>query len=206
MNYICGGKGRENMTRRDLMRLFVRLFGLMILVGVVLELQLGISIFVQVARSPAGDVFHSLQADVFSRVAGYIGSLVPYAIAGICFLFWSGRVVDSASLAPGESVESADLRDVEIILVAVLGLYLLADGFAELCRSAIQGLSDLFRGRQLSVIWGMQTIFIAQASVKLILGIFLVLGRGGVVAVLHRVHAWVRKWRAWPDEAPLSEG
>jgi hypothetical protein len=190
------------MTRHDLIRLFVRLLGLMLLVFVVLEVPLRIQMLLQV-WDPANVAYH-IQG-LFFRVVGNIVALVPYAIAGICFLWWSGRVVDGASLAPGEAVESSDLRNIEIVLVAVLGLYLLVEGLAQLCRSLIEGLSDLFQGRQPSVIWGMQSIFIVQASAKLAIGSLLVLRRGGAVAVLHRVHAWVRKWRAWPAEAPLSE-
>src|SRR5208337_5161472 len=46
-------------------------------------------------------------------------------------LWWSGRIVDGASHAPGEgeAVAATDSRSIEISLVAVLGLYLLADGF-----------------------------------------------------------------------------
>ena len=186
------------------MRLFVRLLGLMLLVGVVLQLPLSIRMLVQV--SDPASVAHQVKG-LFLGVVGYVGAMVPYAIAGICFLWRSGRVVDSASLAPGEgeAVGSSDLRNIEIILVAILGLYLLVEGLAELCRSLIEGLGNLLGGRQPSVIWGMQSVFIVQASAKLAVGSLLVLRRTGAVAVLHRVHAWVRKWRAWPDEAPLSE-
>jgi hypothetical protein len=177
----------------------------MILVNVVLYLQWDILMLVQTARW--SEVYLLEPAAVFfSRVVIHIGSLVPYAIAGICFLWWSGHDVDSVSLTPreGDAVESADLRNMEIVFVAALGLYLLADGFAVLCSSVIEGLSDLFRDFPLSILISrIETI--VQALVKLTLGFFLVFGRAGFVAVLHRVHAWVRRWRAWPEEVPLSE-
>jgi hypothetical protein len=196
------GKGKANMTRYDLMRLFVRLLGLMLLVSVVFDVQLSIRILMQ-ALDPAG-IAYQVQG-MFFRVVGNIVAFVPYIGVGICFLWFSGRVVDSASLAPGEAVESSDLRNMEIVLAAVLGLYLLAEGLAELCRLLIESVGHLLQGHQPSVIWGMQSIFAVQALVKLAIGSLLVLRRGGLVAVLHRVQAWVRKWRAWPDEAPLSE-
>ena len=91
----------------------------------------------------------------------------------------------------------------------MLGLYFVADGFAELCRWSIrQGLrypvsgpsseTPLWMRIQLwSTVW--EIAFFVEALVKLIIGILLVLGRGGTVAVRRRVHAWVRKLRTWPD-------
>jgi len=188
------------MTRLDLTRLFLRIFGLMILLNAVLGLQLRIYIFfAQRAAWDAAGAIYSLRSVVFNAVSS-VGALVPYAIVGLGFLWFSGRIVDRASLAPGEgeAVQAADLRNMEISLVAALGLYVLADGFAELCRCFSQGVSHAARGAPPSVIWNMEIAFVVQAFVKLTLGVLLVLRREGVVAVLHRVHAWVRKWRAWP--------
>ena len=189
------------MTRLDLTRLFVRIFGLMILLNVVLGLQWSIYIFVvQRAGWDAAGAIYTLRSVVFNAVSS-VGALVPYAIVGLGFLWFSGRIVDSASLAPGEgeAVEAADLQNMELSLVAVLGLYVLAEGFAELCRCFSQGVSHAARGEPPSVTWNTEIAFVVEAFVKLTLGALLVLRREGAVAVLHRVHAWVRKWRAWPD-------
>jgi hypothetical protein len=133
---------------------------------------------------------------------------VPYAIVGLCFIWWSGRIVDRSSLAPGqgEAVDAIGLRSIEISLVAVLGLYLLADGFAGLCGIFSEGLLQQGRNPP-SVTWVWQLAYpsLGEPLVKLVLGVLLVLRRGGVVAVLHRLRAWVRRWRAYPGEAPLSE-
>jgi hypothetical protein len=184
------------------------MIGLMILVNVVLGLYWSIYAFAQrIAFWNAAGAFYTLQAVVFSALS-YIVSWVPYAIAGLCFLWWSGRIVDRASLAPGEgeAVDATGLRSMEISLVAVLGLYLLADGFADLFGVFAQGLSYQ-GGRSPSVIWIWQNAipWIMRPLAKLALGALLVLRRGGVVAALHRVRAWVRKWRAYPGEEPLSE-
>src|SRR5216684_1631777 len=192
------------LTRRDLTRLLVRIFGLIILVSAVVGLPLSIYRFV-VHLSGALDGARAIYTwqDVAFIGASYFGPFVAYTAGSLCFLWWSGRIIDRASLAPerGESeapVESTDLRNIEITLVAVLGLYFLADGLAELCRVSFgQGLRYSLAGR-LSVFWNVEIAFIVEALVKLIIGISLVLGRGGTVAVLRGVHLWVRKMRTWP--------
>lgn len=198
------------MTRRDLTRLFVRVFGLFILVSAVVWLPLSTERFiVELSALEAGYFVYTWQT-VALRGASHFGPFVTYAAVGLCCLWWSGRIVDRVSIAPdqGEVVESTDLRNIEISLVAVLGLYFLADGFAELCRWSIsQILSYPVSGpitrdwlsimRNWLLIWDIP--FIVQALVELIIGILLVLGRGGTVAVRRRIHAWVRKLRTWPD-------
>jgi flagellar biosynthesis protein FlhB len=199
--YGLAAKIGANMTRLDLTRLFVRIFGLMILLNVVLGLQLSIYIFSfnQASWDAAGAIY-TLRSVVFNAVSS-IGALVPYAIVGLGFLWFGGRIVDGVRLAPkeGEAVESADLRNMEISLIVMLGLYILADGFAELCRCFSQGVSHAVRGEPRSVIWNAEVGFVVQGIVKLTLGALFVLRREGAVAVLHRIYAWVRKWRAWPD-------
>src|SRR5258708_3796999 len=127
------------LTRRDLTRLLVRIFGLIILASAVVGLPLSINRFVvYLSVLDGARAVYSWQ-DVVLVGSSYLGQLVIYAAVGLCFLWWSGRIIDRASLAPerGENeavVESTDLRNIEISVVAVLGLYFVADGLAELCR------------------------------------------------------------------------
>ena len=130
-----------------------------------------------------------------------LGPFAIQAAVGLCFLWCSGRIVDKVSLAPEKDgiVEAADLRNIEITLVAVLGLYFIADGVAELIRSSLIWGIRYSESGSLSATWNGYISVFVEPLVKLIIGIMLVLGRGGSVAVRHRVHAWVRKWRTWPD-------
>ena len=88
----------------------------------------------------------------------------------------------------------------------MIGLYFLADGFAELCRFTFsQGFSYALDGSAtLKSIWtgmtGFQVSALLQIMVKLTIGAALVLGRGATVATLHQARYWVKKWRAWPNE------
>jgi hypothetical protein len=192
------------LTRRDLTRLLVRIFGLIILASAVVGLPLSINTFaIQLSVWDAGRAIYTWQDVAFVGVS-YFGPFVAYTAVGLCFLWWSGRITERASLAPeqGESdalVESTDLRNIEISLVAVLGLYFLADGLAELCRVSLRlGLRYPIGGPP-SLFWSVDIVFIVEALVKLIIGISLVLGRGGTVAVLRGIRVWVRKLRTWPD-------
>jgi hypothetical protein len=192
------------LTRRDLTRLFVRVFGLLILLHAVVALPTGIYGFIlQLSTLVALHAAYTWQTVVVLGALSF-GLLAIEAAMGLCFLCWSGRIVDRASLAPerGGSVETTDLPNIEITLVAALGLYFIADGFAELCRWSL-GLTQnyLAAGGRLSILfWDIP--FFVESLVKLVIGILLVLGRGGSVAVRRRAHAWVRKWRNWSPFMP----
>jgi hypothetical protein len=192
------------LTRRDLTRLLVRIFGLIILVSAVVGLPLSIYTFVAHLSALDGARAVYTWREVAFIGASYFGPFVAYTAVGLCFLWWSGRIIDRASLATerGESealVESTDLRSIEVSVVAVLGLYFLADGLAELCRVSL-GLGLRYpTGGPPSLFWSVDIAFIVEALVKLIIGISLVLGRGWTVAVLRGARVWVRKMRTWPD-------
>jgi uncharacterized iron-regulated membrane protein len=70
------------MTRLDVTRLFVRIFGLMILLNVLLGLYWSIYRFsAQRAWWDAAGAIYTMRSVVFSAVSS-VGALVPYAIVG----------------------------------------------------------------------------------------------------------------------------
>ncbi len=195
------------MTRRDLTRLFIKVFGLFILLSAAIGLPFKIYGFEQqlnawIAARGVLDLPSLVMVAVYQ-----FGPIAIYAALGLSFLWWSGRIVDRASLAPqddGLPVAPADLKNIEVSLVTVIGLYFLADGFAELCRftfsqSFIYGpdgsatLRSIWKGMT-----GFEVFVLLQIMVKLTIGAALVLGRGATVAMLHQARHWVQKWRAWP--------
>jgi hypothetical protein len=120
----------------------------------------------------------------------------------LAYVSYGGAVASSTGpvLRRSEAlVESTDLRSIEVSVVAVLGLYFLADGLAELCRVSL-GLGLHYpTGGPPSLFLSVDIAFIMEALVKVIIGISLVLGRGWTVAVLRGARVWVRKMRTWPD-------
>jgi hypothetical protein len=197
------------MTRRDLTRLFIRVFGILILLSTAIRLPSTINGFEwQMKAWVAARVVYDLPSLAMTGVS-YFGPIAIYAALGLSFMWWSGRIVDRASLSPQDEalpVASADMKNIEVSLVTVIGLYFLADGFAELCRFTFR--QGLIYGLDLSVtlksIWTgitrFEVVSLLQIMVELTIGAALVLGRGATVAMLHQAHQWVRKWRAWPHE------
>ena len=184
------------MTRRDLTRLFVKLFGLILVLFAIVPLLNNIVGFILVLKSShANNIIYTWQTVAFMAASLFIPLTVQVAV-GLCFIRWNGRIVDKVSppAEKDEIVETADLRNIEITLVAVLGLYFIAEGIAELCRD----LSSWIHRGSLPEIWIYFDSFV-YALVKLAIGTLFVLGRGGSTAMRHRVHAWVQKWRSWPD-------
>jgi hypothetical protein len=176
---------------------------LIILASAVVGLPLSISRFtVYLTALNAARTVYTWWDAALIRV-NFFGPFLAYAAVGLCFLWCSGPIIDKASLAPerGESaapIESADLANIEISVVAVLGLYFVADGLAELCRAGL-GLGQRYGIDGLSLFWRLDFPFFAEALARLVIGISLVLGRGGIVAALRGARAWVRKMRTWPD-------
>lgn len=195
------------MTRRDFARLVIKALGLLILLSTAMSLPFAVYGFeLQMKAWAAARVVHDLPSLVMA-VTYQFGPIAIYAALGLGFLWWSRRIVDRASLAPqddGLPVASADLKNIEVSLVTVIGLYFLADGFAEFCRFAFsQGFHYALGGSaMLKSVWtgmtGFEVSTLLQIMVKLTIGAALVLGRGATVAMLHQARHWVQKWRAWP--------
>lgn len=199
------------LTRRDLTRLFIKVFGLLILLGAAVDLPSTIYQFaLQMHSWETARVAFTWPTAVMVE-ASYFGPTAAYVAVGLSFMWWSGGIVDRARQAPNDGdlpVTSTDLKNIEVSLVTVIGLYFLAGGFAELCRTIFsQGVyyglggsptpEPLWTRVMRSGAW-LEIPWIMQALVKLTIGALLVLGRGATVATLRQARYWVRKWRTWP--------
>jgi hypothetical protein len=196
------------LTRRDVTRLSIKAFGLLMLLSAAVSLPSTLYLLAAQMDVWASAKIAYTSATAAVLAAHHFGPISVYAALGLGLMWWSGRIADRASRAPEDGdlpVASTDLRNIEIGLVTVIGLYFLADGFAELCRLILnQGIrygldgsatqSLLLRFPSFEIPW------IVQALVKLAIGALLVLGRGATVATLHQARYWVKKWRAWPYE------
>jgi hypothetical protein len=196
------------MTRRNLTRLFIKMFGVLILLSTAISLPSTIYGFAwQMQGWVAARVVYDFPSLVIAATHQF-GPIAIYAALGLSFMWWSGRIVDRASQAPqddGLPVASADFKNIEVSLVTVIGLYFLADGFAELCQFTFSQVLVYAGSPTLkSIFWTTMTGFrvaaLLQIMVKLTIGAALVLGRGATVATLRQARYWVKKWRAWPYE------
>lgn len=191
------------MTRRDVGLLLVKILGIFILVGAVLGLPWRLQAFAQslyaleFARTPL------TWKTIGSASINSFGATVISIIFGMCLLWWGGRVVYKAANTPlpeeGDApAEAVDLRSLEISLVALLGLYLLADGLPDVCGFALRFRGDFAIYGATSWSWRIDLPWLVQVLIKPVTGMSLILGRGGAVAILRGARGWVRKMRTWP--------
>ena len=107
------------MTRRDLTRLFIKVFGLLILLSTATSLPSTIYGFeLQMKAWLAARVVYDLPSLVIAVIYQF-GPIAIYAALGLSFTCWSGRLADRASLASqddGLPVASADLKNIEVSL------------------------------------------------------------------------------------------
>jgi hypothetical protein len=194
------------LTRRDLTRLLVKSFGLLVLLDTAVDLPSTVyRFFFQMSNwDAAGVAYNWLAASLLA--VNYFGPVVVYVVIGLGLMWSSARIADRANQSPGEPdvpLASTDLKGIEITLVTVIGLYFLVDGVAELCRLVFsQGIKYGLSGPPTVMpFWRISWFelpWIMQALMKLAIGALLVLGRGTTVATLHQARYWVRKWRAYP--------
>ncbi|GLH80784.1 hypothetical protein SSBR45G_56930 [Bradyrhizobium sp. SSBR45G] len=195
-------------TRRDVTQLFVKAFGLLVLLSAVAALPATISNFDVTYYWTLANVADRSSALVMIA-ASHFGPIAVYAAFGLGLMWWSRRLVDKADQALEDRTlptASSDLKNMEVSLVTVIGLYFLADGFAELFRFAFLGV--IIHGHDgtvtLKSVWTnlsrFEIVTIVQSMVKLTIGAGLVLGRGATAAALRQARRWVKKGRAWPDE------
>ena len=197
----------RKLTHRDLARLFVKVFGLLILLGVAVDLPLTVYQFaLQMKSWETAGVAYAWPTAVMVGASSF-GPVIAYTAVGLCFMWWSGRIVDRASQSfkePDVPVAPTDMKNFELSLVTVIGLYFLADGAAETCRLIFsQSIHYGLNGPPTPLPFWMrfswfEIPWIVQALMKLTIGALLVLGRGATVATLHQARHWIRKWRAYP--------
>jgi hypothetical protein len=201
------------LTRRDVTRLFIKAFGLLILLSAAVTLPVTVYNFDVTYYWTWAQVADRSSALVM-LVVSHFGPIAVYTAFGLGLMLWSGLIVDTASLASEDSdlpAASSDLKSMQISLTTVIGLYFLADGFAELFRFAFSevAIHGLDGSVTLKSVWTNMSRFeivtIIQSTVKLTIGAALVLGRGATVATLRQARHWVKKWREWPYE-PERDG
>ncbi len=201
------------MTRRNLTRLFIKVFGVLLLVGALIDLPSSLyRLALAMQAWETARVAYTL-SDVVMAGVGHLASNAGYLILGLGLLWWNGRLADRTGQPPDDGdllVASSDFRNLELSLVTVIGLYFVVAGLADLCgwilrRGMNYGLTfpptlTSFWTRMVQGMSLWEIPWIAQAVVKLTIGARLVLGPGSALATIHRARQWVRKWRAWPYE------
>ena len=183
------------MSRREVARLLVKVSGIAILA-------------VALARLP-GDIRAFGDHLDFLTIQGVFGdgeaiaiaassSLLPFAIMLISGL---GIVWISGHFMTAVRSDWIYFRRLETILVAVIGVYFLADGLSDSIRWLALMVSFIIAyDRPFTDLFSPHAgDFHVRGGVKLIVGFFVIIGRKGIVAARRRVDAWIRVWSCRPE-------
>jgi hypothetical protein len=115
---------------------------------------------------------------------------IIYLAIGLFLFLWSGKIADRIVVPVQESVSDAkDFQALEEIAICVLGLYFLAEGLSDAARWAGTEFSEMVRTHRSfgESVWLVGFGFIGSAIVRLFIGIALLLGRRGFIALRRRV-------------------
>lgn len=141
-------------------------------------------------------------------VVNYFSLPFIYLVVGFGVIAWARPGVERAARAAGagDADEAPQLPEIEAILIAVLGVYFLCDGFTDLVRTTGWiAFNVIANGVPVGVMAEVHLVAYGIAFLKLGIGIFLILRREGVVALRRRIPEWVggaRRWRPFQDVDP----
>src|SRR6202051_2320615 len=122
---------------RDVARLLIRVCGRLIVLEALISLPpaaQGFSLFLR-ALEHSNSTNASTEA-LIVLAAQYFALPFIYFIVGLGVIWWERRGIDSAAATKGSTDASyaPTLPEIEAILIAVLGVYFLCDGFTDLIR------------------------------------------------------------------------
>jgi hypothetical protein len=130
-----------------------------------------------------------------------IGPSIIFAAIGVGLIWWGNRVqiISAQTAEPADSHQATDLHALEAILIAVLGVYFLADGLFGIIGALGSEVTIALAGR---LPWNSMLrpdflVYQGANEMKLVLGVCLILRRDGIVAVYHRLRQWIQTWRRW---------
>lgn len=165
---------------RNLARLLTKIAGLLLLIYGVLLVPGVLAAFFVDRRDPQ---------NLVPLVAAAVIALL-WIILGLGLLYGTERIVDRTMFSEPQTGVPSDLRAIEEIAIAVLGVYILVGGIAEAVREAAY-LDLLYRlaaaNRQAISIPQNEYAGIAAAATRIILGLALFFLSRGVVAVRRRI-------------------
>ena len=165
---------------RNLARLLTKIAGLLLLIYGVLQVPAVLAAFFVDRRDPQ---------NLVPLVAAVVIALL-WIMLGLGLLYGTGRIVDRTMFSEPQAGVSSDLRAVEEIAFAVLGVYIFVSGIAEAIRESVY--LDLFyrfaaANRQAIAIPESEYAGVASAATRTILGLALFFLSRGVVAVRRRI-------------------
>lgn len=181
------------MSHREIARLLVKIAGVAMLAVALAQLPDGIKAFGAHINFLLIDGFEDWEALGIAASS----SLLPSAIlllAGVGALWTSGYFMTAVTS------DRIYFRRLEAMLIALIGVFFVADGLGDLIRwLAVAASSIVTYDRPLTDIFSHPNDFTLRGVAKLAVGFFLIIGRGGIIAARRRVDAWIRVWSCKPE-------
>ena len=194
------------LHRRDVVRLLVKFCGLLIVLDAVISLPVeGYNFSLYLSVLVKGSV--KAEALIFLAVE-YFSLPFIYLIVGFGIIWWARRGIAGAMRAgdSGSPDDAPQLPEIEAILIAVLGVYYLCDGFTDLVRTTGWiTFNVIANGAPLLDMAQVHLIGYGVAVVKLGIGALLILRREGVATLRRRIPQWAgsaRRWRPFQEVDP----
>jgi hypothetical protein len=185
---------------RDVARLLVKFCGLLVVLQALIRLPeaaQGFSFYLRALKRLGGTSTETLMV----LAVDYFAQLFIYFIVGIGMIWWARRGVDGSIPTTEESADannSPKLPEIEAILIAVLGIYFLCDGFTDLIRIAASVSINAIVAR---IPWAVANwpnlAGYGVGFLKIGIGILLILRREGIVTLRRRIPEWVQNTRRW---------
>jgi hypothetical protein len=130
----------------------------------------------------------------------YFAQVLIYFMVGLGIIWWARRGVDGSASTEGspDANDSPKLPEIEAILIAVLGIYFLCDGFIDVIRIAASvSINAIVNGTPWDLANRFNLAGYGVGFLKLGIGVLLILRKEGIVTLRRRIPEWVRNARRW---------
>jgi hypothetical protein len=188
------------LRRRDVARLLVKFCGLLIVLEALISLPpaaQGFSLYLR-ALGHSNSTNASTEA-LIVLAAQYFALPFIYFIVGLGVIWWARRGIGAAATEGSADANDAPmLPEIEAILIAVLGVYFLCDGFTDLIRTAgWVSFNVIANSSPLGEMNWFHSVSYGVGFLKLGIGVLLILRREGIVTLRRRIPEWARNARQW---------
>ena len=189
------------LHRRDVARLLVKFCGLLIVLNALTSLPTsveGFSLYLRALRNSASTSANTEALIVLA--VQYFAQPFIYLILGFGVIWWARRGIDGGAATEGstDANDAPKLAEIEAILIGVLGVYFLCDGFTDLMRTTgWVSFNVIANGAPLGSMIRVHSVNYGVVFVKLGIGVLLILRRDGIVRLRRRIPELVRRARRW---------
>jgi hypothetical protein len=180
----------------EISRLVLRTLGVLITARATFEIAM--QLYTLAAYDFIGHQVSTAPGAHVSLMALYFLSPLAFLGLGLMLFFVAPRLVRRFSRTQSCEQTEINIRAIENVFVAVLGLYFLADGLSELARVAFTLAFHMFSPPEVSASLHAILGDLCRMAAKIVIGLGLLLRNGSVSARIHGLVGGMRRLRSWP--------